>query len=228
MFITYFSKNELSVFPQNSLDFNSFDINLFNELCKNSTENENIFFSPLNISLALSMLLIGSDKATKKEIEKVLGIVENKQLLYELKNLNETSTKSLSVELDSCIFSDDELLNTSVEVLSVKLASCIFPDESFKVIQKYLADLKTAFNCEVQRLDYKQNAEESKSTINKWVERCTEGKIKNLFTSIKPETACVLVSCIYFKGDWYDEFDSYYTHEIVISTMRKGEHPLSK
>ena len=192
MIITYFRKTKLPVLPQTSLDFNSFDLNLFNELCKSSKENENIFFSPLSISLALSMLLLGSDEATKKQIEKVLGIVKNEELLDQLKNLN-------------------EILNTSAEGLSVKLASCIFPDESFKVIQKYLADVKTAFNCQVQRLDYKKNAEDSKSTINKWVESCTEGKIKNLFASMEPETACVLVSCIYFKGDWYDEFKSYYT-----------------
>ena len=207
MFLIYFRKQVLSVIPQNSLDFNYFDINLFNELCKSSKENENIFFSPLSISLALSMLLIGSDEATKKQIEQVLGIVKNEALLDKVKNLN-------------------EILNTSAEGLSVKLASCIFPDESFTVIRKYLADLKTSFNCQVQRLDYKTNAEKCKLTINQWVERCTEGKIKNLFANIEPETVCVLVSCIYFKGDWRDEFDSYYTRDCDF--LLKGEALQSK
>ena len=66
--MVYFRSKESPVLPQTSMDFNSFDINLFNELCKSSKENENIFFTPLSISLALSMLLVGSDEVTKKQI----------------------------------------------------------------------------------------------------------------------------------------------------------------
>ena len=45
--------------------FNSFDVNLFNKLCESSDDSENIFFSPMSISLALSVLLVGSNGRTK-------------------------------------------------------------------------------------------------------------------------------------------------------------------
>ena len=45
-----------------SMDFDFFDVNLFKTL---SNENDNILFSPLTISLAVSMLLLGSDETTK-------------------------------------------------------------------------------------------------------------------------------------------------------------------
>ena len=117
----------------------------------------------------------------------MFGIVTNEEHLAKLKSLN-------------------EILNNSAEGLSVKLVSGTFLDETFKVLMKNLDDVKTAFNC--QRLDYKKNAEESKLIINKWVKRCTEKKIQIFFAIMEPETACVLVSCIYFKGDWFENFNS--------------------
>ena len=52
--------------------FNSFDVKLFKRLCEKS--DENIFISPLSISLALSMLLLGSDGTTRQQLEKELGV----------------------------------------------------------------------------------------------------------------------------------------------------------
>ena len=77
------------------------------------------------------------------------------------------------------------------------------------MVEKYKNDIKTAYKCQMQSLDYKNNANKSKSIINDWVASCTYGKIKDLFSDINPDTACVLVSCIYFKGDWYKKFKSY-------------------
>ena len=73
--------------------------------------------------------------------------------------------------------------------------------------------MDSAFKCQMQTLDYMGNAEESKNIINDWVSDCTNGKIKNLFMGMDPDTACVLVSCIYFKGDWYKKFKSYNTRD---------------
>ena len=48
------------------MNVNSFEVNLFNKLCESTDENKNILFSPLSISLALSMLLVGSNQAAAK------------------------------------------------------------------------------------------------------------------------------------------------------------------
>ena len=34
-----------------------------------------------------------------------------------------------------------------------------------------------------------------------------------MFSELASDTACVLVSCMYFKGDWYDKFKSYKTRD---------------
>ena len=53
-----------------SIELYKFNQDLFQKICEISKEHENIFFSPLSISTALSMLLIGSDGYTKQQIEK--------------------------------------------------------------------------------------------------------------------------------------------------------------
>ena len=177
-----------------SMNANSFDVNLFNKLCESTDENKNIFFSPLSISLALLMLLLGSDGTTKQQLEEALGVVKDEELLYKLKTLN-------------------DVLNSNSEGLQIKLANSVFPSITFEMVAKYENDMKNAFKCQIQSLDYMKNADESKNKINDWVTRCTSGKIKDLFAEIDPGTACVLVSCIYFKGDWLEKFKSSLTKD---------------
>ena len=81
------------------------------------------------------------------------------------------------------------------------------------MVAKYKSDMESTFKSHVQCLDYKKNAEKSKTIINEWVASCTNGKIKDLFSVIDPDTACVLVCCIYFKSEWYEKFKSYETRD---------------
>ena len=118
------------------MNFNSFDVNLFKKLCESSDENKNIFFSPLSISLALSMLLIGSDGTTKQQLEEALGFVKDEQLLSRLKQLN-------------------DVLNSNSEGLQIKLANSVFPSDKFQIIPEYKDDMQSALKCQIQSLDYK-------------------------------------------------------------------------
>ena len=182
--------------------FNSFDVNLFNKLCESSDDSENIFFSPMSISLALSVLLVGSNERTKQQLEEALGVENDKQLLSNLKALN-------------------DVLNSNSDGLQIKLANSVFPSKTFEMVAKYKSDLESAFKCQMQTLDYMSNAEKSKTIINDWVASCTNGKIKNLFMGMDPDTACVLVSCIYSKGDWLNKFNPRYTSDAPFHCAEK-------
>lgn len=56
-------------------------------------------------------------------------------------------------------------------------------------------------------------------TINEWVEKKTNAKIKNLISPdmLTVATTLALVNAIYFKGDWATKFD-------VHRTMKKQFH----
>ena len=157
------------------MNVNSFEVNLFNKLCESTDENKNIFFTPLSISLALSMLLVGSNGATKQQLEEALGLVKDEQLLSKLKALN-------------------DVLNSNFEGLQIKLANSVFPSKTYGMVEKYKNDMKTALKCQMQSLDYMNSPNKAKVIINDWVASCTNGKIKDLFSDIDSDTACFLIS----------------------------------
>ena len=81
--------------------------------------------------------------------------------------------------------------------------------------------MESAFKYQFQTLDYMSNAEESKTRINDWVASCTNGKIKDLFSELVSSTVCVLVSSIYFKGDWLYKFNPRYTSDAPFHCTEK-------
>ena len=105
------------------MSVNSFETNLFNELLESTDENKNIFFSPMSISLALSMLLVGSNGTTKQQLKEVLGFVKDEQLLSRLKPLN-------------------DVLNFNCKDLQIKLANSVFPSQTFDMSKAIINDCK--------------------------------------------------------------------------------------
>ena len=129
-----------------NMNVNSFGVNLFNKLSESTDENKNIFFSPMSISLALSMLLVGSNGRIKQQLERVLGFVNDKQLLSKLKALN-------------------DVLNSNSEGLQIKLANSVFLSKTFEMVSKNKSEIETAFKCQMRTLNYKSNTEESKTIM---------------------------------------------------------------
>ena len=132
----------------------SFNVNLFNKFCESTDDTKNIFYSPMSISLALSMLLLGANGTTKQQLEEAFGLKIDEHILSKLKALN-------------------DVLNYNSKVLQVKLANSVFPSEAFKLDANYKCDIESAFKIQIQSLDYKKNADESKTIINDWVASST-------------------------------------------------------
>jgi len=63
-------------------------------------------------------------------------------------------------------------------------------------------------------LDFKNDHEVSRLIINDFVSQNTNNLIKDLLKAgtVKPETASVLVNCIYFYGNWLEPFKEHATH----------------
>ena len=95
------------------------------------------------------------------------------------------------------------------------------------MITKYKNDVEAVLKSQVHSLDYKNNVDKSKAIINDWVANCTNGNIKRLLNDFDSDTVCVLVSCVYFKGEWQDKCKSYnifnaqlYCSETRTSTLK--------
>lgn len=165
-----------------------FALDLFS-LIKNK-ERGNIFYSPYSITSTLMMAFEGAEGKTAEEIKDVLHFpADVKNLREEYKN----------------VYSD---LNKAKEY-KLQTANALWAQTDYPFSDAYISIIKDYYYGYAQNLNFITDPENSRITINKWVEDKTSGKIVNLIQSgsLGPETRLVLTNAIYFKANWTDQFD---------------------
>ena len=172
---------------------NSFGLKLYQALHANEP-NENLFISPLSVSLALGMAMNGADGDTRDEMAEVL----------EKSGLSE---QAINESYETLV----NLLSSLDEKVILNIANSIWYREEFNVNDDFLNKNTRYFNAEVTALDF--NAPESVDEINGWVDQKTNGLINSIIDSIDRETLLYLINAIYFKGDWTYQFDPEFTEE---------------
>ena len=91
-------------------------------------------FSPLSNSLAVSLLLLGSDETARQQLESALGIVKHEELLVTFKELNSEGF--------------------------IKLVSAVFPSATSPMWENFLNKTVYVFKPIIQNMDY-ENTEQS-------------------------------------------------------------------
>ncbi|XP_029955714.1 leukocyte elastase inhibitor-like isoform X1 [Salarias fasciatus] len=109
-------------------------------------------------------------------------------------------------ELLSPFFKDDAPFGLSV-------ANRLYGEKSCEFIEGFSEETKKLYNAELEPVDFKGNAETERVNINSWVEKQTQGKVKDLLAQgvVSDMTRLVLVNAIYFKGKWAEQFKEEYT-----------------
>ena len=176
---------------------NQFAFDLYSELKKKSKNDENIFFSPYSIFVALSMTYEGAKGKTAEEMEKVLHLPADK-------NLRRANFAKIINEI-----------NKPNKKCKLSTANALWPRINVKLLEEYQNTIEKYYGGKVTPLDYAKDPEGSRQIINHWVEDKTEGKIKNLIPPgfLEPSTVLVLTNAIYFKGNWLVQFDPKETEE---------------
>ncbi len=150
--------------------------------------SENIFISPLSISIALTMTYNGAVGETERSIAEVLEIDA-----LDLSTIN-NSNKALRNSLEA---PDPKV--------AISIANSIWSRQGVEFNPKFLERNRVFFGAEIASLDF--NSPQAIATINEWVDTNTNGKIKKIVDRIDPLTMLFLINAIYFKGNWQDEFD---------------------
>ncbi|XP_023958595.2 serpin B4-like isoform X3 [Chrysemys picta bellii] len=215
-----------------------FALDFFKELNKDRP-SDNIIYSPLSISAALGMVLLGARSNTATQIEMALHFLEFAEhenpgtgSSSEATRSDDNSERShrrplhpgLLVPDDQCdipggihsqfhdIFSAINKPTTSYELA---IANRLYGEKTFNFLQQYLSCLQKLYQAELEPVDFQNAAEETREQINLWVESFTNGKIKDLFAphTLSAQTMLVLVNAVYFKGKWEVEFKKENTEE---------------
>ncbi|XP_011359353.1 serpin B7-like isoform X3 [Pteropus vampyrus] len=158
-----------------------FCLDMFKEL-NNNNVGDNIFFSPLSLLYALSMILLGARGNSAQQVEKQ-GI--QSQLKRFLSNIN-----------------------TFHKDYDLSIANGLFVEKGFDIHRDYIECAEKLYNAKVEPVDFTNALGETRSDINKWIENKTNGKIKNvvLESSISSSAVMLLVNAVYFKGKWESAF----------------------
>lgn len=157
----------------------------------------NIFYSPYSISSALAMAYEGARGKTAQEMQAVLHFPQDASVRRE-------SFSRIGQEI-----------NKKDKKYQLSIANALWAQKDYKFLDDYLGLVEKYYSGKSTNLDFINQTEESRLTINGWVEDQTNNKIKNLIPEgfIGPTTRLVLTNAIYFKGFWFKQFDKKNTKE---------------
>jgi serpin B len=174
-----------------SQGINKFGFDLYKNLKKaNGNKDNNLFYSPASISIALAMTYAGARGDTEKQMANVLNFTLPQDRLH-------SAYSKLIENLKSA--KDYEL----------SIANALWLQKDYKYLQEFLNTMEKYYKGGFNEVDYITNPEGARIKINDWVSKETKEKIKDILNpgDITSLTRLVLTNAIYFKGKWQTEFD---------------------
>lgn len=178
----------------------AFAINLL-KILGEEDNSQNVFFSPLSISSALAMVLMGAKGDTAAQMSQALCLNKGEDV--------HQGFQSLLTEVNK---SDTQCL--------LRAANRIFGEKMCDFLPAFKESCQKFYQAGLEELAFAEDAEECRKHINDWVAEKTEGKISEMLGvgMVGPLTKLVLVNAIYFKGKWNEQFDRKHTRGMTFKT----------
>ncbi len=166
---------------------NQFALELYPQLDK---PGKNVFFSPYSISSALAMTYEGARGKTADEMQSVFHFPENSILRPNFASVyNEINKKDKEYQLST--------------------GNALWAQQDYQFLEEYFSTIEKYYGGKAANVDFIEETEKSRQTINKFIEEQTNDKIEEIIAPgvLSPLTRLVLTNAIYFKGTWEWEFD---------------------
>jgi serpin B len=182
---------------------NAFGVDLYRRLLKDpdaDLDGKGVSMSPMSIAAALAMARAGAEGATASQMDDMLrtngwndlgsGVGSLQQILN---GYNATWT-------------DYERATHS---LSLNVVNRAFGQDGWSIQEPFLDRIARVFGAGLGLVDFANDTDAARDTINAWVARQTADRIKKLLSpsDVSANTRLVLVNAIYLKANWLNEFD---------------------
>lgn len=173
-----------------------FAFNLYQQVV--ATSDDNVFFSPHSISVALAMTYAGARSSTAEQMATAMQFGLPAEQLHPAFNAL-----------------DQSLASNVSEDFQLNIVNQIWGQQGEQWQSDFLDTLAQHYGAGLQELDFQTQAEQSRIAINDWVAEVTQDRIEDLLPtgSIDAGTAMVLTNAIYFNALWQSEFDPADTYD---------------
>lgn len=183
-----------------------FSFKLYNEVLKQQ-KNNNAFVSPASAMLALAMTYNGADGTTREAMARALEIDD------------------MSVDEANRAFADlKSALAPADPKIQLKIANSLWANKKFALNPAFIKRNEEHFGAEIASLDFSNPS--AAGTINSWVDKNTEGKIRKIVQEIGSDDILFLINAIYFKAAWKFEFKKENTKDDVFRLPDGAQKPV--
>ncbi|XP_041661341.1 alpha-1-antitrypsin homolog isoform X1 [Cheilinus undulatus] len=168
---------------------------LYKNLNSKAEAGKNIFYSPVGISSALSMLSAGARGETHSQLFSTLGYGAHNQ-----------------AQVDDSYKHLFHMLGHSQEEQQLDVGNIAAVRSGFNPLEKFLNDTRDSYSAEISQVDF-NDPTSAAAEINRLIASKTQDKIKDMVKDLDPAMAMVLINYVYFRGQWVKPFDSNRTEE---------------
>ena len=166
--IRNFIRSRLPIKPVPMTGQNQFAFDLYQAI---RSEHGNLIYSPYSISTVLAMAYLGAKGTTEKQMAKTLHFPFPQNRQQPAVNISELKLS-------------DPRARDNANAFKLQVANSIWGQKNYAFRPEFLTTLANNFDSELQLVDFKDAAERQQAsvTINQWVNKSTEGMIKELIS----------------------------------------------
>ncbi len=178
---------------------NQFAVDLYQRY---RSKDGNMMFSPFSISSALAMTYEGARGRTAEEMRNVMHFPGDIGVLR------------------SGYSSIYDRLNRVDRPYKLSTANSLWAQKDYPFVADYFGTVEKYYDGKVTNLDFKSDTENSRKTINQWVEDKTYDRIKDIIPEgfLSPMTRLVLTNALYFNASWLSTFEDAATDDREFKT----------
>lgn len=183
--------------PQSAIDAEQekLENSLIEYLKEKGHGDENFVVSPLSYKAALTLVALGAQGETQRQLLGALGFKSEAEMIawYE---------KVLASNADF----EDHLSPNNAQKKAYKIANSIWANTSKdgRFVPDYIESAKKRFLADAKE----EAADRITAAVNDWVDAATDGMISHLVDDIS-NAAAVLVNALYLKTAWTEPFSEY-------------------
>ncbi|MDY6833436.1 MAG: serpin family protein [Chloroflexota bacterium] len=188
-------------------DNTDFAFDMYHQL---NYEEDNLFFCPHSISLALAMTCAGANGETADQIKQALRFTLPQEELHSAFNA-----------LDLALTERD----ADNKKLDLEILNSLWGQKDYPFLSSFLDTLALYYGAGFNTLDFVGDPEGSCAIINEWVSDCTEGRIQEAIPPGQLDNIATLVitNAVYFKAAWKYPFNEKLTRDAAFNLLDGSE-----